>query len=160
MIRLLKLIHFGGMILMLGSIFTFVLVSFLTKFASPDNLAFGRNIITVGTYLLTFPGIWMLLISGIWMGYLKYRFKSRFFKIKLVLGLLIILNGYLFVLPAVKLATTMANNSLTHGHLLPEYQAAYMQESIFGTINVLIAIIAMIVSIWKIGKIQSQIKAG
>lgn len=132
---------------MLGSIFSFVLISVVTKAASPDNLALGRTIIAVGTYLLTFPGIWLLILSGIWMGYLKYGFKSRFVQIKLVLGLLIILNGYLFVLPAVKQATTLA----MHGQVYPAYHAAYMQESIFGSINVLIAIIAAIVGVWRIG---------
>jgi hypothetical protein len=145
--RLLKLIHLGGMVIFLGSIFTFVLVSFLTKTASPDNLAFGRTIIGVGTYILTFPGIWILILSGMWVGYLKYGFKSRFFQIKFILGLLMILNGYLFVLPAVKLATTLA----IHGQVSSEYHAAYMQESIFGSINVLMAIIAAIVGVWRIG---------
>ncbi|MFB3895640.1 MAG: hypothetical protein ACE14V_04980 [bacterium] len=152
MFRLLKLIHFIGMILMLGSIFTFVLISVVTKVFSPDEPDFGRIIIAFGTYLLTFPGIWLLVLSGIWMGYIKYGFKSRFVQIKFILGLLIILNGYLFVLPAVKLATTLA----MHGQISSAYHAAYMQESSFGAINVLIAIIAAIVGIWRIGDTKSK----
>ena len=43
--RALRLVHFGGLALFLGSIFTFIAVSSLTKQASLANLAFSRTII-------------------------------------------------------------------------------------------------------------------
>ena len=54
-------------------------------------------------------------------------------------------------MPAVTSATDIATRSLVQGHLLPEYKAAYMQESIFGAINVLLTVAAAVIGVLKIG---------
>ena len=98
--------------------------------------------------------MWILAITGIWMGYpamRDYGLKQRFFQIKLLLITLIMINAYFIVVPAVTSATELAVRSLARGQLLPEYKAAYMQESIFGAVNVLLFITAVIVGVWKIG---------
>lgn len=150
-IRLLKLAHFGGLVTFLGSIFTFIVISALTRDASLENLAFGRTIISTGTNVLTLPGMWVLAITGIWMGYRQYGLKNRFFQIKLLLAALIVVNAHFLVVPAAHAATGIATRSLAEGFLLPEYGAAYMRETLFGAANVLLAITAAVVGVWKIG---------
>lgn len=151
MIRGLKLIHFIGLVIFLGSILTFIVISALIEGASLENIAFGRKIISTGTNVLTLPGMWVLAITGVWMGYKRYGLKQRFFQIKLLLITLVVINAYFFIVPAATSATEIAVHSLAQGQLLPEYKAAYMQESIFGAINVLLTLMAAIVGVWKIG---------
>lgn len=149
--RTLKLAHLVGLVLFLGSIFTFIVVSALVDGASLENLAFGRRIISRGTVVLTLPGLWLMVITGLWMGYRRYGFASRFVQIKLALAILIVLNAHLVIVPAADHATTLAEISRASDQLLPEYHAAYLRETVFGAVNVLLAIAAAVVGIWKIG---------
>lgn len=151
MIRVLKLFHFLGLVIFLGSILTFIIVSALIEGASLENIAFGRKIISTGTYALTLPGLWIIAVTGIWMGIKRYGLKQRFFQIKFIIAVLIIINAYFFVVPGVSYATELALRSLIQGHLFPEYRSAYLRESLFGAVNVLLAVIAAIVGVWKIG---------
>lgn len=149
--RGLKLAHFGGLVIFLGSIITFVVVSALIHGASLENVAFGRKIISTGTNVLTLPGMWVLAITGVWMGYKRYGLKQRFFQLKLLIITLVVINAYFFVEPAATSATEIAARSLAQGHLLPEYKAAYLQETIFGAVNVLLTVAAAAIGVWKIG---------
>jgi hypothetical protein len=151
MIRGLRLAHFGGLIIFLGSIITFIVISTLIEGATLENIAFGRKIISTGTSILTLPGMWVLAITGLWMGYQRYGVKQRFFQIKLLLMTLVVANAHFIIAPAVASATELAARSLAQGQLLPAYQAAYMQESIFGAINVLLTLTAAVVGVWKVG---------
>jgi hypothetical protein len=151
MIRGIKLVHIFGLVIFLGSILTFTVISILLEEASLKNFAFGRKIISTGTNFLTIPGLWVLAITGVWMGYIKYGLKQRFFKLKFLLITLIIMNAHFFVLPAVNSATELAKSSLAQGGLLPEYKTAYMQESIFGGVYILLTLVASVIGMWKIG---------
>jgi hypothetical protein len=149
--RALRLAHFCGLVVFLGSILTFIIVSALTKDASLANLAFGRAIISTGTHLLTVPGMWLLAVTGVWLGWRRYGVGQRFFQIKLLLIVLIVSNAYAFVVPAVTTATHVAADSLAQGRLLPTYQAAYLQESVFGALNVVLTLAAAVVGVWRVG---------
>lgn len=65
MLRGMKLVHFGGLVIFLGSILTFIVISALIEGASLENIAFGRKIIRTGTNVLTLPGMWALAITGV-----------------------------------------------------------------------------------------------
>lgn len=147
----LKLMHFGGLVIFLGSILSFIVISALIESASLENIAFGRKVISTGTHVLTLPGMWVLAVTGVWMGCKRYGLKQRFFQIKLLLITLVIINAYVFIVPAVTSATEIAARSLAQGYLLPEYKTAYMQESIFGAVNVLLTITAAVIGVWRIG---------
>ena len=127
------------------------MISALIEGASLENIAFGRKIISTGTNVLTLPGMWVLAVTGVWMGYRRYGVKQRFFQIKLLLMTLVVANAHFIIAPAVASATELAARSLAQGQLLPAYQAAYMQESIFGAINVLLTLTAAVVGVWKVG---------
>jgi hypothetical protein len=147
----LKLVHIFGLIIFLGSIFTFILISVLGKSAGLELVAYGRKIISTGTYTLTLVGMWMIAISGICMGYKGCNAKKRFLQIKLLLAALIMLNAYLFIVPAMNTATELATKSLLLGKLIPEYSGAYLRESIFGALNIILVTAAAVVGVWKIG---------
>ncbi len=151
MLRVLKLTHFAGLVIFLGSILTFIVISALIEGASSENIAFGRKIISTGTNTLTLPGMWLLAVTGVWMGYKRYGPKQRFFQLKLLLITLVVMNAYFFVIPAVTSATELADQSLVQGQLLPAYKSAYMQESIFGALNVILTITAAVVGVWRVG---------
>jgi hypothetical protein len=151
MLRGVKLFHFGGLVIFLGSIITFIVISALVENASLENMAFGRKIISTGTNVLTLPGIWVLAITGIWMGYKRYGMRQRYFQLKLLIIALILLNAHFVVVPAVSSATDLAVQSLAQGQLLPEYRGAYIKESIFGALNVLLTITAAVVGVWRVG---------
>lgn len=151
MARWLKLAHFGGLVIFLGSILTFIVISALIEHAALENIAFGRKIISTGTHLLTLPGMWLLAVTGIWMGYRRYGLNARFFQLKLLIISLVILNAHFFVVPAVTSATELAAQSLAQGRLLPEYGNAYLRESLFGALNVILTFAAAAIGVWRIG---------
>ncbi len=154
--RGLKLAHFGGLVIFLGSILTFIVISAQIENASLENIAFGREIISTGTSVLTLPGMWLLAVTGLWLGYTRYGLKQRFFQLKLVIISLVILNAHFFVVPAVTDATELAAQSLAQGQLLPEYRSAYIRESLFGALNVLLTLSAAAIGVWRIGASPGQ----
>ena len=151
MLRLLKLAHLVSLVAFLGSILTFILISTLAEGSSLENLVFARRIVSTGTNVLTLPGMWLLALTGIWMGFKRYGFTRRFIHLKLFVIALVVVIAHFFVAPAVHSATEAANLSLAQGHLLPEYNTAYLRESIFGAINVLLTLIAAVIGTWRIG---------
>lgn len=151
MIRGARLAHVLGLVMMLGSILTFLVVSTVIQGGSVESVALGRRIISAGTNVSTLPGMGVLAASGIWMGLRLHGARSRFFQLELLLLVLIALNGAVFVAPSVSEATELAVRSLAHGTLLPEYAAAYARESTFGAVNVALMLAAAVVRVWKPG---------
>ncbi len=77
MLRVLKLAHILGLVIFLGSILTFIVISALIENASLENIAFGRRIISTGTSVLTLPGLWLIAVSGLCRGYLLYGWRKQ-----------------------------------------------------------------------------------
>ncbi len=150
MVRASRLVHVIGLVLTLGSICTFLVVSSVIDGASVEGIALGRRIISAGTNALTLPGKSLLALGGIGMGLLRYGVKDRFFQLKLLLALIAV-NGAIFVAPSVSAATELAVRSLSEGRLLAEYGPAYARESIFGAVNVVLMLAATVVGVWKAG---------
>jgi hypothetical protein len=157
MVKILKFLHVLGIVLFLGSIITFIIVSSRIEGASLENTLFGRQIISAGSAALTLPGLWLIGISGILMAAIKYGFKVNFLRLKGVIFILILINAYLFVLPNVSHATELAASSLKSGLLDEGYREAYLQESITGGINVLLSFAATFIAIWNVR--SGEIKA-
>ncbi|HEY0722241.1 MAG TPA: hypothetical protein VGE50_13425 [Gammaproteobacteria bacterium] len=151
MYRTLKLFHLGGLTLFLGSILTYVLISAQIEGATLEQIAFGRAIISMGTRDLTLPGLWLLIISGIGLGYLREGQQRPYLKLKLLLAALIISNAYLLVVPAATSATVLAEHSVMMGQLSAGYQPAYLRETIFGALNVVLTCVLAVLGVWKMG---------
>jgi hypothetical protein len=153
MSKTMKFVHYFGLILFLGSIFTYTLISTLTKNASLENLVFARQIISSGTIFLTLPGMFLILVAGIIITLKDFHFlRHRWLNIKHAIIVIIILNTFIFILPAEREALELAKASLAQGKLLSEYTSAYMKESIAGALNVLLVVVSIIVAIWRFEK--------
>ncbi len=151
MTRLLKLVHLLALVRFLGSVLTYIVISSLTQGADVGTVVFGRRIIATGTRVLTLPGVWLLAVTGVWMGLRGGGLRQRFFQIKAVLVVLVLANTYLFILPAEQAATDIATASLAQGTLSPAYADASLKESVCGGVNILLALAAAVVGVWKFG---------
>lgn len=149
--RALRLAHFIGLAMFLGSILAFIVISNLGEDAPLAELAFGRRVISAGTYALTLPGMWLMALTGPLMGWRRYGLQSGFFRIKIVLMLVVVLNAHLMVVPAANEATQLALQAASAGQLGPAFHGAYLRETIFGTLNVLLILSAAAVGVWRIG---------
>jgi len=136
-----KFFHLLSLASFLGSIFTFIFISAMIDNADVES-ASGRIIIAEGTKWITMPSLWILACTGLLSGWKRYGTGSGFFKIKLLLAVLMLANAYIFILPAVNEATKIAVES---GEILSDtYRTAYRKESLFGALNVIFAFAAMI----------------
>lgn len=148
--KLLRILHHLGIVFFLGSIAVFTAVSIIVEGRSLTDLVFAREIIKTGTYFITLPGLAIFYISGAVITLKEYRAPGYFWlSIKKVLNVVIILNTIIFVLPAVNSALELAKESLLKGELVPEYNSAYMKESIAGGVNVLLALAAIAISFFR-----------
>ncbi len=148
--KTLKYLHLLGLVLFLGSIFTYVLVSMLVKDGSLADLVFGRQIIRAGTWYLTLPGMWLAVLTGLLMAARgNKKFRERWLTFKGVLALIIVLNAHALIIPTTGDALSWAKESLIRGKVLPEYAAAYLREAIAGTVNVVLILAAMAAGVWK-----------
>ena len=135
--RLLVFFRSIGSVLFLGTIITYAMISGLMTDQSIESIAFGRTIVSTGSMYLTQSGMWLMAAAGALLCIIEGGFRKTMNKVQLVVYGLIVLNTYLFILPAAASATTIAAQSIPGGQLLPEYNAAYMTESISGAVNVI-----------------------
>ena len=151
MLRASRLAHIVGVVMAVGSISTFLVVSAVIDGGPVEGIALGRRIISTGTNVLTLPGLGLVGGSGLWMGWRRYGPRHRFFRLKLLLAALIAANGLFFVVPSVARATEIAVRSLAQGRLQPEYGPAYVRESAFGAANVVLLLTAVVLGVWRAG---------
>lgn len=148
--RALKLAHFAGLTLFLGSIFTFIALSVQTQGAPLCDLVFARRAISAATGHLTLPGLWVAVIAGVGMAVLREG-GGRVVLTKFVLGVLILMNACLLVRPAVNEATSIAIGGLKAGALDQSYKAAFLREEVSGVLNIVLAMTAAVVSVRGLG---------
>jgi len=150
--KLLKVIHLMSLAVFIGSIITYIFISAMIENASINDINAGRKIIAEGTGGLTMPALWLMIFTGVISGIKKFGFRSRLFQIKTAFAAALLINAYLFIIPAVNEATEIA---LQSAEILPaEYYTAYMKESVFGAVNVIITVAVMILAVWKNDRLQ------
>ncbi|MCS3806620.1 hypothetical protein HNO92_004229 [Chromobacterium alkanivorans] len=149
--RTLKLIHFIALALFLGSILAWIVLSETGPAAPPALLAQTRWYIHIGTWALTVPGLWLMLISGLLLGYRRYGPRNRFFQLKLGLTLVILLNASFVVAPAVDQAYLLAQAALPASAVGADFHAATLREAIGGGLNILLIVITAAVGVWRPG---------
>jgi hypothetical protein len=150
MVKLLKLFHHLGIVLFLGSIAIFTLISIMVENRPLNDLVFAREIINAGSHYITLTGLVMLFVSGAVILLIKYRTPGHFWlSAKKVITVIIVLNTFIFVLPAVNSALDFAKDSLAQKLLSPSYSQAYLKESIAGGVNVILTLVCIIISFWR-----------
>lgn len=155
--RMLKFFHYLGMTMFLGSIFTYLLISAVVQDKGLVELVFARVLISKGTAYLTIPGMWVAAATGVVMASRKYGlFAQSWITVKTLAMLVIVLNAHFIVGPAVEKALAAARESLASGAVVEWYKTAYIQESVFGAINVLLAVLSMAAGIWKFRRKEGE----
>jgi hypothetical protein len=146
--KVLQFIHLIGLVLFLGSILTFVVASSVPAAGDVASLVVARRVISAGTNALTLPGLGLLIASGIGLTWGRLRLRDhRWLQVMVIATGLIALNGLLFVLPAVRSASALIEESRALGTLTEAYTRAYVLESSAGGVNVLLGLLAMVAGV-------------
>jgi hypothetical protein len=107
-------------------------------------LVVARRVISAGTNALTLPGLGLLIASGIGLKWGRLRLRDhRWLQVMVAAAGLVVLNGLLFVLPAVHSASALVEESQSLGTLTEAYTRAYVLESSAGSLNVVLGLVAM-----------------
>jgi hypothetical protein len=140
----LRFAHLIGLVLFLGSILTFIVASSVGGTGDLASLLVSRRVISAGTNALTLPGLGLVTVSGIGLTWGRSELREhRWLQVMALAAVGIALNGVLFVLPSVRSATALAEESFARGSLSPAYARAYMLESAAGSVNVLLGLVAV-----------------
>lgn len=158
MIQVLRLFHLLGLILFLGSIIGFIGISEMANRSGDLKIiSFARENIHFMTYVITVPGMWILIITGFALGIGSSLMKTRpvlkcsysaLIKWKIGIAIMILLNGTFIIAPLTKRLSTMAESSGIKGITNPEFATHLLKEDIFGTINVIGIIGAIILALF------------
>jgi hypothetical protein len=147
-----RFVHTAGLVLLLGSILTFLVASSVGKSGVVVELAVVRRVIGRGTTCLTLPGLALLIASGVALVLTgSGMLKKRWVQVMAIATIGVVANGVLVVMPAVRAATDSAAASLAAGHLVAGYEQAFHRETFAGNINILLAVVAMIAGVWGTG---------
>jgi hypothetical protein len=147
--RTARFIHYLGLALFLGSIFSFIVASSVTATSDLAALAAARRVISAGTLFLTLPGLVLLIVSGSVLSATSNGLKSRWVQIMAVAAAVIVVNAVSVVVPAGRAATALAQSSVSTGVLATGFGAAYMTESVAGGVNIVLALIATAAGVWR-----------
>jgi hypothetical protein len=149
---ILKLFHLIGLVLFLGTIFTFAVASAVPARGDFGSLAVARRIISAGTFSLTLPGLALLIISGIGMVWRRADLaRQGWVRTMALAGVVIAINAFLVVAPAVRAATALVEAAISAGALSAGYAKAYTIESVAGGVNILLALAAMASAVVRFG---------
>ena len=146
--RTLRFVHLIGLVLFLGSILTFIVVSSVPATWDVASLVVARRVISTGTNVLTLPGLGLLIGSGVGLTWGQLRVRDhRWLQVMVLAAGLIALNGFVFVLPAVRSASALIEEAQSLGTVTEAYTRAYVLESSAGSVNVILGLVAMVAGV-------------
>lgn len=151
MARFLKLLHFVGLALFVGSIFSHVVASVLggTPGGSAEFIAARRQIL-LASQVVTMPGLGLAVASGLLMVLLARR-RQRWMWLHGALGLAVLALALIVVMPTVGAIMDGALAVAGGGGDVAAVAARYQVESVVGGLNVLLALGMMTLAIWRPG---------
>jgi hypothetical protein len=149
-LRSLLLLHFVGLILILGSRFAIFVIDQATGGGALPTLALGRDLGGELARRLTLPGFLLTIVTGIIMVFLRYgRRPPVWIWIKSGLTTIALGTAAPLVAPALRAARMWAHWSVEHGSLAPQFHEAAARASLFGGIVFLLVLLNLPVAIWK-----------
>jgi len=159
MYKIAKALHLLGLAMFLGSILGHVTVGFIPGATDPSRtMLFGRQAIEVATWSLTVPGLALLVVTGLFMtihGRLGFL-KRRWLTLHQLFGVAILLNAAFVLVPLGADLLELAPE-ITDGTRPPErFMALARRESLFGAVNVVLALATLLVAVLKPGLGQSR----
>jgi len=147
-----KLLHAIGLVLVLGSILTFVVMNMVVGSSTDAMLIYHQRLfVSAISRMLTIPGVWILVGAGSLRTVLgKYRLSdNRWLVAKLVLCTMILINTMFVVYPLVNHVTAIAKLSAVQGQLLDAYAPLKRLEDRYGMANFLMLVTAFLVAVYK-----------
>lgn len=147
-----KLLHLIGLFMFLGGILPSIVMNSIVGTSHDVALIYHQRLfVTAFTWALTIPGMGILMISGcltVLAG--RYRLiEHRWLIVKLVLAILIFINGTFILAPLVNQVTSIAEQSVVQGQLLPTYMPLKAKEDMYGLANFLLLVTAFLLAVYK-----------
>jgi hypothetical protein len=148
--RVLLFVHFLGLTLCLGTIFTNIMIERHTSGGSLELLSIGRDLVTLSSHALIQSGFLVTVFSGILIALLRYGLRAPLWAwIKLGVSTVIVALVIFALDPASTAATEWARWSAAHGQLAPEYLVDVARAGRYGIAVLLLLLVTTSVAIWK-----------
>ena len=150
--KLLKAVHLVALALFLGSVFGHIVQGMVPGGdAVPATILFVRQSIDVATRYLTMPGLALLLATGILMSVIRNGGfgTHRWLTAHQVLGVIVVVIGMAVLVPTGRELLASAQGLVDGALSLADHATLAHRESIFGAVNVLLALLALAVVIAK-----------
>ncbi|MBU2713439.1 hypothetical protein [Zooshikella harenae] len=138
---LVKTIHLIALAVFLGSIITYIFAGVFIPEGNAHALTLNRQFVFTGTKLLTIPA---MLVTGITGLLLMGKPNQRWLWVKLIGFVVIALNTYLFIYPAIDDSVAFLSENK-----IELFDGALMKEAIFGALNILLIIALVFVATKK-----------
>jgi hypothetical protein len=149
MSRLIRLIHILGVACFLGSIAVYVALGPSQARADPQEFRSMRAAILTGTETVTVPALGIVFATGCALLWQRRGHVPRWAWSKFLIGVLLMLNAWLLVGPAVSMAAHESALALNAGGHREAAWVAVQRETIFGAVNVALALIATALAVWR-----------
>jgi len=148
--RVFLFVHFVGLTLCLGTIFTNIVIERHTRGGSLELLSVGRDLVTLSSHNLIQTGFLITVLSGVLMTLLRHGLQAPLWAwIKLGVSV-VVLTVVIFALdPASTAATEWARWSAEHGQLAPQYLDSVTRAGRYGVVVLSLLLVTTIVAIWK-----------
>ncbi len=150
--KTIKLLHLIGLVMFLGGILPSIVMNSVVGTSTDVVLIYHQRLfVSAITWTLTIPGMWILIVAGCLIALAgKYRpIEHRWLIAKLVLAVLILINGTFILAPLVNQVTSIAEQSAAQGQLLPTYIPLKTKEDMYGIANFLMLVIAFFLAIYR-----------
>ncbi|HBZ68079.1 MAG TPA: hypothetical protein DEO70_14695 [Bacteroidales bacterium] len=149
-LRIARLISITGLILSLGSIFTFIVMNaVMGEVPSIESVYWQRLFVSRITEVLILPGVGLLVVGAIILSLKQYGFfRNTWISVLQILVVLIVINSVNITLLAGRV-TEIAVRQWQTSVFIPEYMNLKSAEDIFGAVNVVMMIICLIVPFYK-----------
>jgi uncharacterized membrane protein len=142
--KTLRVLHILGLVLFLGSIFSFIVASHAAG-SNADAIHFARQTIALGTYALTVPGMGLAVITGAAMAFIRWRSRRElppWLLLKMLFGLIIVANATFVLVPAVNQLTKLSEELASPAGAWELFTSIANREEQFGKINVLLILLS------------------
>lgn len=149
--KLMRGLHLIALCLFVGSIPSHIILGQLAQFAEDgDAFAVYHKAKFVLTSGLTVSGIALTLLTGLLFASSKrHLFKARWFRAKLALVFLIVINGAVILTPLAEQMKDLAVIAAQTGVLSSDFHIAESREAIAGAINIALILIVFYLVIFK-----------
>ena len=147
----LKFLHILGIALFLGSLPGHIVLGALLPGGDipPLGILFSRKVIQIITLVATIPGLTLAVITGLMLRHRHPLPRPSWLGLHMALGLTVLAIGGLVITPQVLILGAQAQALASDSFDAAAWSGAKRIEDIAGTINLLLALLAMALACFK-----------